>query len=357
MSTGNEAPDQRPKLQRRVIAAAENALTHQNYVVPVELLSALGWLPAVRVDFWRSGRAQYLDGLAVDMGKVASALDYLRQWAEERGLHPSESPYIAATRDRRPLRFTEAGDEAVERAFRTHWLSPDLTDKKREQLEARQSKAPDLVVISPLNDWVCGGCGTPAEAGEFLLMENDAPLCLACADFDHLVFLPAGNAALSRRAKSESGLSALVMEFNRRRKRYQRLGILVEEGARERAEQKCLGDEDVRARRRERDAERRADGDVEFQAKLADEIRRSFPGCPNERAQAIAAHAGVRGSGRVGRSAAGRALDEGAVRAAVVASIRHLDTAYDEMLMAGVPRAEARMRIREDIDRVLQRWS
>jgi hypothetical protein len=147
------------------------------------------------------------------------------------------------------------------------------------------------------------------------------------------------------------------MEFNRRRKRYQRLGILVEEGARERAEQKCLGDEDVRARRRERDAERRADGDVEFQAKLADEIRRSFPGCPNERAQAIAAHAGVRGSGRVGRSAAGRALDEGAVRAAVVASIRHLDTAYDEMLMAGVPRAEARMRIREDIDRVLQRWS
>jgi hypothetical protein len=90
---------------------------------------------------------------------------------------------------------------------------------------------------------------------------------------------------------------------------------------------------------------------------LADEIRRSFPGCPNERAQAIAAHAGVRGSGRVGRSAAGRALDEGAVRAAVVASIRHLDTAYDEMLMAGVPRAEARMRIREDIDRVLQRWS
>jgi hypothetical protein len=188
-------------------------------------------------------------------------------------------------------------------------------------------------------------------------MENDDPLCMACADFDHLVFLPSGNAAMSRRAKSESGLSALVMEFNRRRKRYQRLGVLVEESALESAEQKCLADEDVRARRRVRDAERRAAGDVEFQAEMAEAIRRSFPRCPSERAQTIAAHAGARGSGRVGRSAAGRALDENAVRAAVVASVRHLDTPYDELLMSGVRRAEARDRIRADIDRVLDRWS
>jgi hypothetical protein len=45
------------------------------------------------------------------------------------------------------------------------------------------------------------------------------------------------------------------------------------------------------------------------------------------------------------------------VRAAVVASVRHLDTPYDELLMSGVRRAEARDRIRADIDRVLDRWS
>jgi hypothetical protein len=353
MGTGD---DQRTKLQRRVVTAAETNLASRKYVAPVEVLSLVGWLPANFVDRWRAGRTSHLEGLAVDEGKIRSALAYLRQWAEEKGLQPSEASYVAATRDRRPLRFTEAGDEALERVFRTHWVSPDLSEKKREQLEARQNKAPDLIVTSPLNDWACRGCAVRGEAGELIFLEDEAPLCLACADFDHLVFLPAGNAAMSRRAKSESGLSAVVMEFNRRRKRYQRLGILVEEAALEAAERKCLADEDVRALRRVRDAERRAAGDVEFQAEMAEAIRRAFPGCPGKRARAIAVHAGTRGSGRVGRSAAGRALDDNAVRAAVVASVRHLDTPYDELLMSGVPRAVARDRIRERIDQVLDSW-
>jgi hypothetical protein len=65
----------------------------------------------------------------------------------------------------------------------------------------------------------------------------------------------------------------------------------------------------------------------------------------------------VRGSGRVGRSAAGRALDEQAITRAVVASVRHEDTDYDALLMSGVPRDAARDRIRAAIDRVLATWS
>ena len=52
------------------------------------------------------------------------------------------------------------------------------------------------------------------------------------------------------------------------------------------------------------DRDRRAKEDVEFQARMADEIRRLFPGCPKQRATAIAEHAALRGSGRVGRAAA-----------------------------------------------------
>ncbi|MFD0888814.1 DUF2293 domain-containing protein, partial [Streptosporangium algeriense] len=59
---------------------------------------------------------------------------------------------------------------------------------------------------------------------------------------------------------------------------------------------------------------------------------------------------------RVGRTAAARVLDENAVTLAVVASVRHLDTDYDRLLMSGVPRAEARRRIKADIDRVLTDW-
>ena len=110
-------------------------------------------------------------------------------------------------------------------------------------------------------------------------------------------------------------------------------------------------------RRRERDRERRADADVELQAHLAAEIVRLFPGCPAGRAEAIARHTCLRGSGRVGRSAAGRALDEKAITLAVVASVRHEDTDYDSLLMSGVPREDARERIRAAIDRVLGAWA
>lgn len=74
-------------------------------------------------------------------------------------------------------------------------------------------------------------------------------------------------------------------------------------------------------------------------------------------AEAISRHAGLRGSGRVGRSADGRALDERAIALAVVASIRHQDTDYDELLMSGTARADARTQIKPAIDRVLAAWS
>jgi hypothetical protein len=39
-----------------------------------------------------------------------------------------------------------------------------------------------------------------------------------------------------------------------------------------------------------------------------------------------------------------------------VAAVRHGDTDYDDLLMAGVDRAEARYRVRADVDQVLERW-
>jgi hypothetical protein len=213
--------------------------------------------------------------------------------------------------------------------------------------------AAELLVIMPLKDFSCVSCGA---GGSFLVMDEAGALCLSCADLDHLVFLPAGNAALSRRARTHSTLAAVVVRFSRSRKRYERQGILVEEAALQLAEEQCLSDADARLRRRERDAERRLAQDLEFQSRLADQIRHLYPGCPAPRAEAIARHAGTRGSGRVGRSAAGRSLQPDAVRLAVVASVRHEDTRYDELLMAGVPRQEARGRVLASIDSVLSRW-
>ncbi len=215
-------------------------------------------------------------------------------------------------------------------------------------------KPDDLLVISPLKEFTCAGCET-TEA-DLMRLEDEAPHCLRCADLDHLVFLPSGNTALTRRARKASTLSAVVVRWSRSRRRYERQGVLVEHTALELAEEQCLADEDVRARQRERSRERRALEDVDFQGRLAAEIQRLFPACPASRAQTIAEHAGTRSSGRVGRSAAGRALAEDAVTLAVVASIRHEDTPYDELLMAGVSRQQARDQIRDQLDEVLTRW-
>lgn len=213
----------------------------------------------------------------------------------------------------------------------------------------------DLVVIQPLKGRHCAECRQGPLPMH--LLEFNAPVCLDCADLAHLVFLPRGSAALTRRAREASSLCAVVVRFSRRRKRYERQGLLVEEAALVRAESACLADADARARRRERDAVRRAAEDVRFTASFAAEILRLFPGCPPARAQDVAAHASARGSGRVGRTAAGRSLEEGAVTAAVRASVRHLDTEYDALLMSGVARHEARARVAAVIEGVLASWS
>lgn len=217
----------------------------------------------------------------------------------------------------------------------------------------RQGQPPDLLVISPLSAFTCQDCGG---TGEFLIMEGPGPLCLGCADMDHLVFLPSGDAALTRRAKKSSRLWAVVVRFSRSRKRYERQGILVEEEALAQAEAECLEDAEAREYRRVRDQARRTVADEEFQARLAQEIQRLFPGCPPARVEDIARHTAARGSGRVGRTAAARELDPGALQAAVAASVRHIDTPYDGLLMAGVDRANARTQVREDVQRVLEQW-
>jgi hypothetical protein len=307
------------------------------------------------VSNWEQGRAGFLGYfLPVGADKVASALECLERWATANGLEPTEGEYVTATRDRRQLRFTADGDPAAERAWRTRWLSADLPAPRRERLAQRQDKPLDLVVVQPVKDWACAECG---DSGDLLVMDDAGPLCMSCAEMDHLVFLPAGDAALTRRAKKGSGLSAVVVRWSRTRKRYERQGVLVEEPALDQAEQQCLADEDARMRRRERDRERRTGQDDELQARFAAEIARLFPGCPAERADAIARHAGLRGSGRVGRSAAGRALNEQAITLAVVASVRHQDTDYDSLLMFGVPREMARERIRPALDRILAAWA
>jgi hypothetical protein len=224
------------------------ALAEDKLVTPIDVLGGIGWLTWNEFDRWRQGRLDYLEqAISTKPTKVAEAFQLLEIWARNQGLTPIEGTYVSRTRDRRPLRFTASQNPVRERAYRTHWVSSDLTEKQRERVTKRASKPPELVVVSPIKDWKCSRC---AGTGDFLIMEDGAPLCLQCAEMDHLIFLPSGDATLSRRAKAASGLSALVVRFSRTRRRYERQGVLVEKEALALAEAERLADDERRLRRR-----------------------------------------------------------------------------------------------------------
>jgi hypothetical protein len=215
----------------------------------------------------------------------------------------------------------------------------------------------ELKVFISSRESICDECGENLGSGAWItLAAEHESRCLGCAEIDHLVFLPTGDAALTRRARQHSTSSAIVLKWTKARKRYERQGVLVEEAALLAAESACLADEDARARRRVREAERRAVLDLDYVESFSRRIRQLFPGCPADIDQRIAEHACLRYSGRVGRTAAAKALDETAIRLAVLAHVRHTETPYDELLAGGVDRQEARRRVEPLVQVVLDAW-
>ena len=220
-----------------------------------------------------------------------------------------------------------------------------------------KTKPEEIVVFLTRRDGKCAECGTDLFDGTMIRLEQERPLCLDCADLGHLEFLARGNTALTRRATKHSPLRAVVVQWARARLRYERQGILVTREAIDRAEQECLADAEVRASRRERAAVRREGAEEVHVAAVAIAIRAAFPGSPAGEAEHIAAWTCRKHSGRVGRSAAAKALDPAALQLAVVARIRHEYTGYDRLLMQLGDRRAAREAVRAEINRILEQWS
>ena len=124
-------------LEERVMAAAGAAVTSQKYVAPIDVLIGVGWLRPDQAEAWRRGRVSCLERVTgASFGKLSRALRILRRWAEHSGLQPRETVYVSWTPDRHRLRFTKSGDENVECAYRTHWISPQLIAAKQERRRA-----------------------------------------------------------------------------------------------------------------------------------------------------------------------------------------------------------------------------
>jgi hypothetical protein len=224
-------------------------------------------------------------------------------------------------------------------------------------LNDAEAEEREIVVFRVRRDAKCSECHDELPRGSLLRREGDGVLCLKCADLDVLEFLVRGDAALTRRARKYSTLQAVVVEWSRSRKRYERQGVLAEPAAVLKAEEECLADADLRARKRQRAAILRDGADHAFMGRFASAIQSAYPGCPALEAGHIAAHACQPSSGRIGRTAAARELDPDAVRLAVVAHVRHTHTSYDRLLNQLWDRRDAREEVREEAAAVLRQWA
>src|SRR6188768_2646375 len=103
---------------------------------------------------------------------------------------------------------------------------PNVSDKRRDG-----AKPGELAVFMVETHGRCDDCGCTIALGDLVRPENGKSFCIDCADLGHLVYLPRGNVALTRRASKYSALKAIVLSWSRRRKQYERQGILVEDEA------------------------------------------------------------------------------------------------------------------------------
>src|SRR5438105_12329859 len=126
------SPENRRRLADRVAKAAAASLAAQNYVSPVDVLVGIGWLDPGAVKRWRYGQVDYLERVVqTNLSRISEATKLFRTWATEKELIASETAYVARTTTRETLRFSKSGNPNIERCYRTHWVSSELTEKNR----------------------------------------------------------------------------------------------------------------------------------------------------------------------------------------------------------------------------------
>ena len=134
--------------------------------------------------------------------------------------------YFAKALQKKELQSSENACPKTEEDYRTHYISSTLSTKKWQKLQEKLEKPPEHIVFSIITDSQCSQCNKELHKGNFLYKTQDNVLCMTCAGFGDLVFLPSGDMQLTRYSKKHSKKSAIVVKFSRARKRYERPGIL-----------------------------------------------------------------------------------------------------------------------------------
>ena len=131
-------------MRKRVVAAAEAALHRQQYVSAIDVFVGSGMIEPAQVASWRKGQLDFLErAVRANLAKISRSMAMFREWAREKRLKPSETRYIRRTRSgTADLRFSKSGHPGIEKNYRTHFVSPALSERKQQRLSEKTSSPP-----------------------------------------------------------------------------------------------------------------------------------------------------------------------------------------------------------------------
>jgi hypothetical protein len=322
-----------------------------------DLLMRMSWLKLPHLQEWRNSDKPLDTFIQCGQKKWQEASFWFEK--EVEALDSVEVPWMSYSLiiKNKKLAISIQENPKIEKLFSRHYFKKGITARKKTSIITKLTQKPDTrLFINNSKDGKCTKCKQALNKDEIIYTEANDTYCLKCVNLDSLAFLPSGNATLSRRARKNTRDFAEVVEFNKRRIRYERRGILVEQTAIDAAQMECDNDAGKRAVSREKSAVKRVEEDFDFTAKFLSKIVEYFPKCPLDEIEAIAKHATERSSGRVGRTAAAKKFDEEMIRLAVIAYIRHQHTDYDRLLLNRTPKQMARKLIQKPLQKKLISW-
>jgi hypothetical protein len=148
-------PERKKEIRKRVVSAAEAALAHHHYVSAVDVLIGAGFLQPAKFQAWKKGRVDFPERvIQMNLKRISLSMSLFRQWARARGLKPSETRYVRDGRGATvELRFSKSGDRDIERHYRTHYVSPALSENKKKRLAQKvEAPAPPVEVSDSVAD-------------------------------------------------------------------------------------------------------------------------------------------------------------------------------------------------------------
>jgi hypothetical protein len=171
--------DRHEKLKNRVVSAAEAALARKQYVSAIDVLSGSGMLASTHLESWRKGRIDFLERVIQgNLKKISEPMKIFRQWAFHKGLKPSETGYVHRGRHGHvDLRFSKSGNPGIEKSYRTHYVSPALSELKQERLKQELSNPAKPVVFEIVRESACSECGAALAQGSSLWRRSNRCAC------------------------------------------------------------------------------------------------------------------------------------------------------------------------------------